>query len=78
MKRFEYDITVNPASAFQQLVYFCTADGECSEEPAPTNLTSKLISKLNDRGREGWELVHVVLSPRGIVTFWKRHIEDRQ
>jgi len=73
MKRFEYDITVHPASAFQQLVYFCTSDGECSEEPAPAaNLTAKLSDLLNEHGGEGWELIHLVFSARGIVSFWKR------
>lgn len=73
MKQFEYDITVHPATAFQQLVYFCTSDGECSEEAALAgNMTSKLTEILNARGHDGWELVQMVFANQGIVTFWKR------
>ncbi len=50
MKRFEHEIVIYPAAAFQPLIYFCTADGECSEEPAPANLTEKLTQLLNEQG----------------------------
>ena len=72
MKTYEYDTVIYPATAFQELVYFCTADGQCREEPAPTNTTAKLTEVLNGRGREGWELIQLILSAKGIVTFWKR------
>jgi hypothetical protein len=75
MRRFEYDITIHPAEAFQQLVYICTADGECQEEPAPTsNVAGRLVEIMNARGRDGWELVEVKASSRAIVTFWKREV----
>lgn len=75
MKRFEYEVTIYPAAAFQQLVYFCTSDGECQEEPAATsNVSTRLTELLNDRGGEGWELVDMITSPRAIVGFWKREL----
>lgn len=74
MKRFEYDVQVYQASAFQQLIYFCTSDGECSEEPAPANLTTRLTELLNERGREGWDLVDIIPSKSGILSVWKREI----
>lgn len=74
MKRFEYDITVHPVEAFQQLVYFCTSDGECEEKPTTRDMTTKLAQLLDGRGQEGWELVHVAISHRGVMTFWKREV----
>jgi hypothetical protein len=75
MKRFQYDIVLYPASAFQQLIYFCTSDGECQEELGPASLTERLTQLLNERGRDGWELVDVVPSRNGIMSFWKREID---
>lgn len=72
--QFEYEITVHPEETFHELVYFCTATGECAPERAPGDMTRALTGVLNDRGREGWELVHVTFSAAGVVAFWKRAV----
>ena len=73
-KRFEYEITVDSEDSFHELIYFCTATGECSEDTAPTDMTRALSSKLNDRGQEGWELVQIKFSAAGLVAVWKREL----
>jgi hypothetical protein len=74
MKKFEYDITKHPASDFTQLVYFCTAKGECKFDQLPDHQTRVLSEILNERGVLGWELVHLAFGHDGLVAFWKREI----
>ena len=72
MKKFEYDITKHPASEFTHLVYFCTAQGECKFDQIPEGQTKVLGEILNERGAQGWELVHLAFGKDGLVCFWKR------
>ncbi len=72
MKRFEYDISIHDAKAFQQFVYLCTGTGECSPELVPGQQTDKLKDMLDNQGREGWELVQLVFDQKGVVAIWKR------
>ncbi len=70
--KFEHQITTYPASRFQELVYFCTADGQCVEGSAPIDAGRTLTTLLDEQGDTGWELVNVAASPSGIVAFWRR------
>ena len=72
MKRFDYEITVHPASEFTRLVYFCGAQGECNLEEVPMDQVTKLSEILNARGNEGWELVSLSYGKNGLLAFWKR------
>ena len=74
MKGFEYDITKHAASDFNQLVYFCTDQGECGLDALPQDQFKALQSTLNERGSQGWELVQISFGRDGIVAFWKRDI----
>lgn len=73
-KRFEHEVTVHSEESFHEVVYFCTANGECAPRAAPADMGRALEAMLNDRGREGWELVQISFSAAGVVAFWKREI----
>jgi hypothetical protein len=72
MAKFEYEITKHPAEAFNHLVYFCTAHGECNVNDLPADQVKALRGILNEKGAQGWELVQLSFGQDGIVAFWKR------
>jgi hypothetical protein len=74
MKKFQYEITRHPSSKFNQLVYFCTDQGECNLEQVPSTHIDVLKELLNDRGEQGWELVQLFFGKDGIVAIWKKPI----
>ncbi len=74
MKKFQYEITRHPSSEFNQLVYFCTDQGECSLEQVPSSQTETLKGLLNNRGEQGWELIQLFFGKDGIVALWKKAI----
>ncbi|RJP56277.1 MAG: DUF4177 domain-containing protein [Deltaproteobacteria bacterium] len=76
MKRFEYQITKHPAEAFKELVYFCSESAECTLEQVPTDQTKILQDILNERGRQGWELIQVSFGKDGIMAFWKQKLQE--
>lgn len=75
MARFEYAITRHGAEEFQQLVYFCTDQGECSIRELPQDQLGVLTDVMNERGTLGWEVVQVFFGKDGIVILWKRVAE---
>jgi len=76
MKRFEYDITKHAAKDFNHLVYFCTDKGECNIDQVPLDQTNILVDILNERGKEGWDLVQALFGKDGLVVIWKREIQS--
>ena len=74
MQRYEYDVTVHGAESFQDLVYFCTSNGACSAGQVPAEQPAVLIDLLNQRGREGWELVQLAFGKDGVTGIWKREL----
>lgn len=76
MKRFQYEITTHASEEFRQIVYFCSAKGDCSLEEVQGHETDLLTEKLNQRGEEGWELVQISFGKDGIIAFWKRELES--
>ena len=77
MKGFEYEITKHPAEDFKQVIYFCTETGQCSLDEVPGNQIEILAKMLNERGVQGWELIHISFGKEGVLVFWKRKIKDR-
>lgn len=75
MTRFEYEITKHPADQFTKLVYFCTDNGECNIDQLPSDQINIMGELLNERGSQGWELVHISFGEDGVVIFWKRAME---
>jgi hypothetical protein len=76
MKKYEYEITEHPAGEFQQLAYFCSAEGECSAEQIPKGQVTKLKDILNERGLKGWELIQLSFNSGGVIAFWKRNMDE--
>lgn len=74
MKQFEYEITKHHADDFTHLVYFCNPEGECNLDQVPSDQTKILEELLNQRGKDGWELLQTLFGKDGIVIFWKREI----
>jgi hypothetical protein len=78
MRRFEYEITQHPADTFDKVVYFCSEAGQCSIEEVSKDHTRILTDILNNRGREGWELVQVFFGKDGVMAYWKRRLKDKE
>lgn len=78
MKFFEYEISKHPADAFKEVIYFCGEDGQCSLEHVPAKQLNTLEVVLNERGRQGWELVQVAFGKDGVLAFWKRIVGSGQ
>lgn len=76
MDRFEYSITKHPAETFRETVYFCTEQGTCSVEDVPVDQVRFLENLLNERGKQGWELVQLAFGRNGVLAFWKRRMVD--
>jgi hypothetical protein len=72
--QFEYEITRHPATAFKNLAYFCSEQGECSLDEVSMDQTSVLSEILNHQGQKGWELVQIAFAKTGILAFWKRPV----
>jgi hypothetical protein len=74
VKRFQYDITKHASNQLSELVYFCSAQGDCSLDQVPADQVGLLSTILNERGGQGWELVQLVFGKDGVVAFWKREV----
>ena len=74
MKKFEYTISMLPAEAFRQVAFFCSQEGECNLESVPADQVARLGEILNEKGREGWELVQLAFGQDGLLAFWKREV----
>ncbi len=75
MASFEYTISLYPIEQFKELAFFCSDDGTCKLEEIPGEQINKLLEALNDKGKEGWELVVLFSRPSGLVAIWKRRID---
>jgi len=74
MERFEYEISTHRGNAFRKDAYFCSQEGECWMEEVPEEGPQGLVSLMNQRGLERWELVQFVFGEDGIMAFWKRKL----
>ena len=75
MKRWEYDISLHSMETFKQAAMFCTQDGTCQMEDVPMEQVQVLSDLLNERGREGWQLIQVSFGRGGLMAFWKRKVK---
>jgi hypothetical protein len=74
MKKFQYEISKHSSDKFNELVYFCSDQGDCSLNQIPADQTEILSQVLNKRGGQGWELVQLVFGKEGVVAIWKREV----
>jgi len=77
MNGFEYEITKHPAEAFKQIIYFCTETGQCSLDEVPVDQIEILANMLNEKGKQGWELVQISFGKEGLMAFWKRKVKGK-
>ncbi len=75
MVLFEYKVTLHPAEAFREMVYFCSREGSCNLELIPSEQLKRMEGLLNEGGRQGWELVQASFGKDGVLVFWKREIK---
>lgn len=78
MKKFTYEIEIYPAEHFSDIVYYCTDDGECKGNPPASSQIERLKRVLNEKGAEGWELVHVSVGGSGLFAVWKMEATERE
>jgi hypothetical protein len=76
MRRFEYQIANYPAQSYGELIYVCSDSGECRQDHVLGDQIRILSEQLDQRGRDGWELVQLTFGKAGIVAFWKRELEE--
>jgi len=74
MERFEYEISTHEGNTFTKLTYFCSEKGECSLEEVPAEEPQILVNLMNERGKQGWELIQLVFGRDGVMAFWKRRL----
>ena len=72
--QFEYKITRHASDEFNELVYVCSSNGQCSIERVPGDQVERIHGILNQQGLEGWELVQVSFGKDGVIIFWKRKV----
>jgi hypothetical protein len=74
MDSFEYRVTVHPADAFREMIWFCSREGSCNMEVVTSEQIKKMENLLNEGGLQGWELVQANFGKEGVLVFWKRQI----
>ena len=75
MERFEYEFTRHGAESFTKVVYFCSSQGACTLAEVTDEEPQALLSILNERGNQGWELVQMMFGRDGVMALWKRRVE---
>ena len=75
MERFEYEVTTHAPEIITEAAFACTEEGECA---IPAGQTAQLLSILNERGLQGWELVQLFINKTGATVFWKRKIIKKE
>ncbi len=78
MKHFEYQISHHSGDTFERVVYFCSESGECSIGEVPADQTRILTDILNERGRQGWELIQAFFGKDGLMALWKRKVKEKE
>jgi hypothetical protein len=75
MDQFEYEICTYLSESLNKMEFFCSPDGECTEEKVPVDKNKALTEILNEKGKQGWELVQLEYSGEDVTAFWKRNIQ---
>jgi hypothetical protein len=84
--KFEYAVKTFPIRELEEegivtdprrnIVYACTADAGCEVQDIRVEQAEKLASLFNAMGQDGWELIQMFFHSSGIVSFWKRTMEQ--
>jgi len=87
MDKFEYTVKIYSmdnlkdsgvdVEAENNIVYACRPGGECEVHNVGIEQLDNLSGLFNKMGEAGWELVELFFHQSGVVSFWKRLIEDQ-
>ena len=86
MERWGYGITTHsagevlkvrqelghPADPAAPSVVYCDTEGECFFDEAPNPYVEAIVHILNEKGKEGWELVQVAFREADFICIWRR------
>ncbi len=89
MKKWEYDITAYSAAQVlaerdklgvqgeaPESTLFCTEKGVCFFDELPNPNTQAILSLINARGQEGWQMVSVSFRAEEMICFWMREVQQ--
>ncbi len=74
MKGFEYDISTHHLARDNRMRIFCSEAGDCAVGQGIGSDSVAVVTVLNERGRNGWELVQIFFGGDGFICFWKRKL----
>lgn len=69
----EKGVVVDPE---KNIVYACRPDGACEIRDVSIEQIAHLSTLFNEMGKDGWELVQLLFRPSGMVSFWKRNVDE--
>jgi hypothetical protein len=61
----------------KNIVYACKPEGVCEVRDIAAEQLENLSGLFNRVGKEGWELVQLFFRPLGVVSFWKKPLNER-
>ncbi len=74
MKEFEYEISIHHLQRGNRMRIFCSETGDCSVGDVTDSDSGAVVAALNERGRDGWELVQILFGGDGFMCVWKRKL----
>jgi hypothetical protein len=88
MDRWEYQITTHTAGEVlavrEELGYapeegnppvvYCDTEGVCFFDEAPNPYVEAIVHILNEKGEQGWGLVHIAFRQADFICIWRREL----
>lgn len=88
MERWEYEITTHTAGEVLKVreelghprepqgpdVVYCDTEGLCFFDEAPNPYVEAIVHILNEKGKEGWELVQIAFRQNDFICIWRREL----
>jgi hypothetical protein len=62
----------------KNIVFACRPEGSCEVHDIGLEQMENLSGLFDEMGAERWELVQLVFHQSGIVSFWKRVLEEEE
>ncbi|NLG49401.1 MAG: DUF4177 domain-containing protein [Chloroflexi bacterium] len=56
-------------------ILYCDSGAKCFFDDTPNPQVQAMVDILNQRGREGWELVQIIPRLEDMICFWRRPVE---
>lgn len=88
MVHWAYDITAHPAEEVLKVreglgyapdpsgprIVYCDTEGECFFDEAPNPYVEAVVHILNEKGKEGWDLVQIAFREGDFICIWRRQL----